>query len=183
MTAPLHWDGGRLDGVLTDRSEGPGNYVYLELDIDKALELELDPPRTIGLDAGAAAGGPSRSELVNQRRALTAEIDAMDVHGAAAGIQARYPTAATVEARTTGEDGDVVWAEVRDAAGNLLTAGDTDDPEFFTEFDQLNLVPNKYEKRASPLRNCTAENDSPYVRSYSLDKMAALTAEELMEDS
>lgn len=171
--------GGRLDGVLTDRAEGPGNYVYLELDIDSALELELDSPRASGIDAGAVETTPSRSELVGQRRAITAQIGAMDVNDAAASIQARYPTAATIEARTTGED-DVVWAEVRDADGNLLTAGDADDPEFFTEFDELNLVPNKYKAPRSPLRTCTSDNDETWIRRYDLNKMAALTADELL---
>lgn len=173
--------GGRLDGVLTDRAEGPGNYVYLELDIDRALELEMDPPRSSGIDAGAGEVRSSRSELVGQRRAITAQIGAMDVNDAAAGIQARYPTAATIEARTTGED-DVVWAEVRDADGNLLTAGDADDPEFFTEFDDLNLVPNKYKAPRSPLRTCTSDNDETWIRRYDLNKMAALTADELLRN-
>lgn len=55
LAADVEEHGGRLDGVLTDRSEGPGNYVYLELDIDKALSLELDPLRATGIDVTAPA--------------------------------------------------------------------------------------------------------------------------------
>lgn len=119
-----------------------------------------------------------RAALVASLRETQARIDALDINEAATALRRRYPTAATLEARTTGED-DVVWAELRDADGTLLTAGDTDDPEFFTELDQLDLVPDKYRVKTSPLRACTTDDDEPWLRRYDLDKMAALTADQI----
>lgn len=119
-----------------------------------------------------------RAALVASLRETQARIDALDINEAATALRRRYPTAATLEARTTGED-DVVWAELRDADGALLTAGDTDDPEFFTELDQLDLVPDKYRVKTSPLRACTTDDDEPWLRRYDLDKMAALTADQI----
>jgi hypothetical protein len=165
LAADVAEHGGKLDGILVRTGDDT-----VSLDIGKALALD---PGTVEQPT------PGRDELVARRAAITAEIDALDVNDAAGKLRARYPDAATIEARTTGED-DVVWAELRDSHGNLLTAGDTDDPEFFTELDQLNLVPDKYHAKKSPLRHCTADNDQPWVRSYDLDKMTALTAADLM---
>jgi hypothetical protein len=123
----------------------------------------------------AATGAPARAELVEQRKAITAEIDALDVNEAAAAIRKRFPSACTIEA-TAGEE-DETPCLITDREGNDVWRGDIEE---LPEMDSLNLTPDKYYAGTNPLRTCTTPNDQAWIRRYDLDKMSALTAAELM---
>jgi hypothetical protein len=123
----------------------------------------------------AVTGAPSRAELVERRKAITAEIDALDVNDAAAAIRKRFPGACTIEATAGEEDGTPCL--ITDREGSDVWRGDIEE---LHEMDSLNLTPDKYYAGSSPLRTCTAANDQAWVRRYDLDKMSALTAGDLL---
>ncbi|MET4144149.1 hypothetical protein [Arthrobacter sp. UYCo732] len=122
-----------------------------------------------------ATGAPARSELVNKRRAITAEIDALDVNEAAAALRKRFPSAAVIEA-TAGEE-QATPCRLTDAHGTDLWRGDIED---LTELDALNLTPDKHYAGVNPLRTCTSPDDQAWIRRYDLDKMTELTAKDLL---
>jgi hypothetical protein len=66
------------------------------------------------------------------------------------------------------------------ADGTTLWSGDPDDEDDPLELGGLNLCPDKYAAKSSPLRFCTTDNDEPWIRRYDLDKMSALTADQIL---
>jgi hypothetical protein len=126
-----------------------------------------------------ATGEPNRDELVAQRRELDARIDALDINAAAAGLRTRFPSAATIDATTTGEGDGSLRVAIYAADGATLWSGDPDDEDDPLELEGLNLVPDKYAAETSPLRHCTTDNDESWIRRYDLDKMSTLTAEQI----
>lgn len=124
----------------------------------------------------AVTGAPSRAELVDQRKAITAEIDALDVNEAAAALRKRFPSAHTIEA-TAGEE-DETPCRITDKDGNNVWLGDIEE---LPELDMLNLTPDKHYAGTNPLRTCTAVDDQAWIRRYDLNKMSGLTAAELTE--
>jgi hypothetical protein len=123
----------------------------------------------------AVTGAPSRAELVNKRKAITAEIDALDVNEAAAALRRRFPAAAKIEAAAGEEE---TPCRIMDREGNDVWLGDIED---LPELDVLNLTPDKYYAGTNPLRTCTTQDDMAWIRRYDLDKMSDLTAAELLE--
>ncbi|HEX9086747.1 MAG TPA: hypothetical protein VF867_04395 [Arthrobacter sp.] len=129
----------------------------------------------------AAAPVTEREALAADRRELDARIDALDTNAAAAGLRARFPTAFSIDAATTGEDDGSLRVAVYAADGTTLWSGDPDNEDDPLELEGLNLCPDKWAAEKSPLRHCTTDDDQAWVRRYDLTKMAALTAETLME--
>jgi hypothetical protein len=123
----------------------------------------------------AATGRPSRDELVSQRAALTAQIDALDLNEAAAAIRRKYPIAARIVA-TEGDYPDEITLSFTDANGTVLWAGNSRD---VPELKPFKLIPENYHQEKSPLRTCVEPRDEVWIRSYNLNKMAAVTAEDL----
>jgi hypothetical protein len=123
----------------------------------------------------AATGAPARAELVDKRKSITAEIDALDVNEAAEAIRRRFPSAYTIEA-TAGEE-DETPCRITDREGNDVWRGDIEE---LPELDVLNLTPDKHYAGANPLRTCTAPDDQAWIRRYDLNKMSELTAGDLL---
>ena len=129
------------------------------------------------------ASGLSRSALVQQRSELNALIGAMDVTEAAAALKKRFPDARGVMAHltkdaglfgngieaqeiwVTGENGNPIWRGPRAKVAQLGT---------------LTLIPDPYEADESPLRTSRIKHHNGHAwHHYSLDKMAAVTANDL----
>lgn len=125
----------------------------------------------------AVTGAPARAELVDKRKAITAEIDALDVNEAAAALRKRFPSAHTIEA-TAGEE-DETPCRITDQEGNNVWLGDIEE---LPELDILNLTPDKHYAASNPLRTCTAPDDQAWIRRYELTKMSELTPQDLMEN-
>lgn len=127
------------------------------------------------------AGAPvtERAALAAERDRLQTRIDALDINTAAAGILARFPAATSISATTTGEEDGSLFVSVNTADGTTLWSGDPDDEDDPLELEDLDLVPDKYAAKTSALRHCTAEADQPWIRRYDLDKMTALTADQI----
>jgi hypothetical protein len=123
----------------------------------------------------AATGAPARAELVDKRKAITAEIDALDVNQAASTLRRRFPSAAKIEA-TAGEE-DETLCRITDREGNDVWRGDIEE---LPELDILNLTPDKHFADSNPLRTCTAPDDQAWIRRYDLNKMSGLTAGDLL---
>jgi hypothetical protein len=121
-------------------------------------------------------GRPSRDELIAQRDALTAQIDALSLNDAAAAIRRKHPTAAFVEA--VEEYPDAVKLTCWDQDGKELGEVDSKDIPELSSFD---LIPMNYDAERSPLRTCVEPGDDLYRRTYIVDKMAALTADDLLQ--
>lgn len=122
-----------------------------------------------------ATGAPDRDELIDKRKAITAEIDALDVNEAATALHKRFPSAVSIEA-TAGEE-DETPCRITDASGADLWRGDIEE---LPELDILNLTPDKYFADVNPLRTCTAPDDQAWVRRYDLNKMSALNSKDLL---
>lgn len=127
------------------------------------------------------AGAPvtERAALAAERDRVQARIDALDINTAAAGILARFPAATSISATTTGEEDGSLSVSVNTADGATLWSGDPDDEDDPLALEGLNLYPNKWVTEKSPLRTCTAADDKPWLRRYDLNKMTALTAEQI----
>jgi hypothetical protein len=122
----------------------------------------------------AVTGSPSRAELVDKRKAIDAEIDALDVNEAAAALRRRFPSAATIQAAAGEKE---TPCRIIDRDGNDVWAGDIEDLQ---ELDTLNLTPDKHYAGTNPLRTCTTSDDMDWIRRYDLDKMSALKAGDLL---
>lgn len=121
-----------------------------------------------------ATGAPARADLADKRRAITAEIDALDVNDAAAALRKRLPSAAVIEATVGDEE---TPARITDSDGATLWQGDLEE---LPELDLLNLTPDKHYAASNPLRTCTAPNDMSLVRRYDITKMYALNSKDLL---
>lgn len=127
----------------------------------------------------AVTGRISREKLVQQRAALTAQIDAMDVSDAAADVRRKLPTALRVAAEEV-YNPDGVNLTVLDADGKSLWSGVAEDLPEMTASGRLDLIPTNYHHDRSPLRTSVEPQDEPWIRTYNLDRMAAVTAEDLL---
>lgn len=121
-------------------------------------------------------GKPDLDELVDQRDTLTAQIDAQRLNEAAAAIRRRYPTAAYVEANEDfpGEVKLTYW----DEKDNVLGQGGLQEVQELGHFD---LIPMNYDAEKSPLRFCVEHEHDAYRRTLVLDRMAAVTADDLLQ--
>lgn len=121
-------------------------------------------------------GKASREELIAQRNAVTAQIDALDVAEAATEIRRRFPTALRVIAEET-YNPETNKIDVLDAEGKPLWVGRAEEfPEMYGRFD---LIPANYHHERSPLRTSVEPQDEAWIRTYNLDRMAAVTAEDM----
>jgi hypothetical protein len=124
----------------------------------------------------AVHGKPDVDELMAQRDALTAQIDAQHLNQASVAIRRRYPTAAYVEANEDfpGEVKLTYW----DEKDNVLGQGGLQEVQELGHFD---LIPMNYDAEKSPLRFCVEHEHDAYRRTLVLDRMAAVTADDLLQ--
>lgn len=122
-------------------------------------------------------GKPDLEELVAQRDTLTAQIDARRLNDAAAAIRRKHPGAVWLEVRNgsgSGDSGVILW----DREDNQLWLGDSGQ---FPELSSFDLVPMKFDAEKSPLRTCAEPGHDLYRRTFNLDAMAAVTAEDILQ--
>lgn len=122
-------------------------------------------------------GKPDLDELVTRRDALTAQIDAQRLNAAAAAICRRHPGAVWLEVRNgsgSGDSGVILW----DRDDSELWLGGSDQ---FPELSSFDLVPMNFDAEKSPLRTCAEPGHDLYRRTYNLDAMAAVTADDLLQ--
>lgn len=134
----------------------------------------------------SATGEPTRAELAATYRRAAARIGALDVSTAAKALQKRFPSGHGVVGHLRGDrvslgnslEAQEVW--ITGADGNSIWRGPR------TKVPQLGslvLIPDPHHSEESPLRTSRI----PHINGrawhhYSLDKMAALTAEDLTEE-
>lgn len=122
-------------------------------------------------------GKPVLEELVAQRDAMTAQIDAHRLNDAANAIRQKHPGALWLEVRNgagSGDSGVILW----DRDDNELWLGDSGQ---FPELSAFDLVPMNYDAEKSALRTCAEPGGDLYRRTYNLDRMAAVTANDLLQ--
>lgn len=146
-----------------------GGQFAAETHAEPSLTLSAEVPRT-------------RDELVAARRELSAQIGAMDVTAAAKALKKRFRGAHGISAfrssnqvfdpeemtiRMTDENGRTMWEGPR---GKVAQLG------------SLSLIPDRYQEEDSPLRTSRVRGINFSWRYYSIEKMTALTPEDLMEN-
>lgn len=131
----------------------------------------------------SGAAPQTRDELVAARKVLSAQIGAMDVTTAAKGLKKRFRGAHGISAfRSSNQvfDPEEMTIRITDKDGHAMWEGPR---AKVAQLGNLSLIPDKYQEEDSPLRTSRVRGiNGNRWRYYSIEKMAALTPEDLMED-
>jgi hypothetical protein len=141
-------------------------------------------PEAGGVSLGAASAGTesSRDEMVAARKELNARIGAMDVNEAAAALKRKFPKAHSIAAYRTSHqvfDPEEMTIQITDKENNRIWEGSR---HKLPQLGSLSLIPDQYQAVESPLRTSAIPHHNHTWRHYSLYRMGAVTAEDLMED-
>ncbi|MBG0739020.1 hypothetical protein IV500_06345 [Paeniglutamicibacter antarcticus] len=123
------------------------------------------------------------ADLVAARRVLSAQVGAMDVTAAAKGLKKRFRGAHRISAYRSS-------SQIYDPEEMTVRITDRDDRTIWegsrakvAQLGSLSLIPDKYQEEDSPLRTSRVSGSNGNMwRYYSIDKMAALTPEDLAVD-